>query len=79
MGTWNYRVMVDHRGYENVVAVHEVYYDDDGKVTGWTENPVQAMSTMVDEDSDSLDWVLEKMTEALTRPHLDYETGKELP
>lgn len=76
--SWNYRVMVHQMGFQNIVGIHEVYYDDDDKVTGWTENPVQAMSVMVDENSDNLYWVMEEMAKALTKPHLDYETGKEM-
>lgn len=37
MGSWNYRIIrhPDH------VALHEVHYDKDGRVEGWTEDPVR--------------------------------------
>ena len=39
-GYWNYRVLEkgtdDYKYYE----IHEVYYDADGKIVAWTENPV---------------------------------------
>lgn len=39
-GWWNYRVLEkgtdDYKYYE----IHEVYYDADGKIVAWTENPV---------------------------------------
>lgn len=39
-GWWNYRVIEkgseDYKYYE----IHEVYYDADGKIIAWTENPV---------------------------------------
>lgn len=39
-GYWNYRVLEkgtdDYKYYE----IHEVYYDADGKIIAWTENPV---------------------------------------
>ena len=39
-GWWNYRVIEkgseDYKYYE----VHEVYYDADGKIIAWTENPI---------------------------------------
>ena len=45
MATWNYRVI--HRreqlpgviGAEDIYAIHEVHYDDQGRVTGIAENP----------------------------------------
>lgn len=39
-GYWNYRVLEkgtdDYKYYE----IHEVYYDADGKIIAWTENPI---------------------------------------
>lgn len=35
--TWNYRVMKYKNGE---VGVHEVYYDDDGKVQNWTKQAI---------------------------------------
>ena len=39
-GWWNYRVLEkgtdDYKYYE----IHEVYYDADGKIIAWTENPI---------------------------------------
>lgn len=39
--SWNYRAMksLDVDGSE-ILAVHEVYYDKRGRITGWTENAV---------------------------------------
>ncbi len=37
MSSWNYRI-IRHPDY---VALHEVYYDEDGRVSGWTEDPAQ--------------------------------------
>lgn len=39
MSSWNYRLVKQLVGDETVVALHEVHYDDDGKVTGWTKEP----------------------------------------
>lgn len=35
--TWNYRLLKYPHGS---VAVHEVYYDDDGEIYAYTEDPV---------------------------------------
>lgn len=68
--TWNYRVIkYDHRpdynGDEPWFAIHEVYYDEDGKPTSVTENA----STVSGED---LKWVVERMQEAVSKPVLNW-------
>lgn len=42
MSTWNYRVIAteDAEFGELTYAIHEVYYDDDGHINGWTKSPV---------------------------------------
>ena len=43
--TWNYRIIFhDTHPKEQYYGLHEVYYDADGSVTGWTENPVSFTS-----------------------------------
>lgn len=90
--SWEYRVMrqthkwtvakVEKSKY--VYQIHEVYYhlDENNKIeTSWTVNPIEAYSCPEPEDKDKLEgmrWQLEKMLEALDKPILDYETGKEL-
>jgi hypothetical protein len=63
MTTWNYRVMkfVDEDG-EPYHQVHEVYYDAEGYLNGYTENPVSVFSN---EGIEGLSWVLGKMADAL--------------
>ena len=49
-GYWNYR-LVEHKNswkdldgktqIEKTFEIHEVYYDKDGNIIAWTENPVQ--------------------------------------
>lgn len=72
MTHWNYRVMIhpDVKGDEVYQAIHEVYYDDDGKVTGWTDSPISV-------GGEDVAWVLDRMREALEKPVLDFKTGKE--
>ena len=38
MSHWNHRLVKDVESGR--LAIHEVYYDDDGTPTGYTENPV---------------------------------------
>ena len=80
MSTWNFRVMrhfhpASTDPEENYTyRIHEVYYDEDGKVTTWTQNPSAPFSLNIL----SLDLELKKMSKALTKPVLDYGTGKEI-
>lgn len=58
--SWNYRV-VEHAGE---FAIHEVFYDDTGKVTGWTETPVYPRAESVED----LAQELARYAEALKKP-----------
>ena len=40
MASWNYRVIRSVEGGEPVYKIHEVYYDDNGHIEAWTEEPV---------------------------------------
>ncbi len=42
MSYWNYRVIKEEfpEHNEDSYQIHEVYYDDDGKIEGWTQSPV---------------------------------------
>lgn len=66
MGHWNYRVTYDDDVLPHY-EVREVYYDDDGAVAGWTEQPMAPFGENLDELRDDL----AKMQEALNRPVLD--------
>jgi len=39
--SWNYRIIRHETNDEVWYAVHEVYYDKDGTLNGWTEDPVR--------------------------------------
>lgn len=64
--TWNYRIIVYEGDGENYFQMHEVYYDEDGNPDGYTENPIHIGAKSIEE----LEWVFEKMKEALTKPIL---------
>jgi len=37
MMTWNYRI-IHHNEDESYYGLHEVYYDENGAIDGWTED-----------------------------------------
>jgi hypothetical protein len=65
MAHWNYRV-VDHG---DRLALHEVFYADDGKVTSWT---AEAVTFATDSENGQADLVgsLEKALEGAQKPML---------
>lgn len=67
MGYWNYRVLMRQDPTEGeTYEVHEVYYDEDGEISTWTERP-----TKVGEGSaECLKKTLEHMINALDKPVL---------
>jgi hypothetical protein len=42
--TWNHRVLVFEEHGEKSYCVHEVHYDDDGSIPGWTANAIAVCS-----------------------------------
>jgi len=74
--SWNYRVMRQIHAEESVDTIQEVYYDKDNIVTGWTQTGATVFR-FVDEDG-SLQDMLDRFAEALTKPILDFETGLEI-
>ncbi len=66
--TWNYRV-IEHDTPESDIGsfgIHEVYYDEQGRVSTWTERAVAVTAESVA----ALQEELEIMAEALNRPVL---------
>lgn len=68
--TWNYRLMQRIEGAgtnfeETVIYIVEVYYDDDGKLIGWTNE-----KTVYGEDIAEIRQTLEWMALALDKPIL---------
>lgn len=41
--SWNYRIVKTREGpagqEQDIYTIREVYYDEDGEIKGWTENP----------------------------------------
>lgn len=71
--TWNYRVMrhTTDDGDETWDAIHEVYYDENRKVTYWTEHPATIIS-----EPDQINDMLDMVMMAVAKPILCFETGK---
>lgn len=41
MSSWNYRILADiDKNNERYFQVHEVWYNNDGKPDGYSENPI---------------------------------------
>lgn len=73
---WDYRIMRRVENGEPVFGIHEVFYDDDGRVERWTESPVAPDG----EGAASLDELrrdFEAQRRAFDLPPLDFETGAE--
>jgi hypothetical protein len=73
--TWNYRVCKETYpegllNEEDYYSIREVYYDDDGKITGVTENAVGVSGYTIDE----IKFSLEKMQLALNKDVVDIDT-----
>lgn len=69
---WNHRLIKrkDPNGEEpDYYSIHEVYYNDDGNITGCTMNGVAASGESADEVKKSLN----RMIECLDKPILDYD------
>ena len=62
---WNHRI-IEHNEVEFYEAIHEVYYEDDGTIDGWSANPVEVTKYDMESWSD----VMGKLQEALKKPVL---------
>lgn len=67
--TWNHRVMRRTTKYGTYYGVHEVYYDSEGKVDGYTIHPVSVAGESVEEIKEYLQMILN----CLDKDILDYE------
>lgn len=72
--TWNYRVMKrKNSGGEFEFGIYEVYYDENGKVKGWTEDSM----TPVCSSSDDLKYEMQVMMGAFEQEALEYKEERE--
>lgn len=84
MGTWNYRVIefvtpsIEGAPEARWRAIHEVYYDENGRPSGYTESPA-VIGWDTDEGDSAPFSILERMSVALTKPVLiesDFHSGQ---
>ena len=68
--TWDHRVIKDEYGQ---FVIHEVYYDIDGNIDGWTANPTKPCG---DESLDDLKEDIKIYVKALEKPVLIEVEGK---
>lgn len=66
IGTWNHRIIRHQTPHEIYLSIHEVHYDADGKLRGWTLEPVTVQGETRRELRDSL----ERMIQATRKPAL---------
>ncbi len=67
---WNYRVLAKKQSDDSIfLDIYEVYYDEDGNPEYCTENPI----TVGGDDLEDIQWQLDKMRDALSKPVLNYD------
>ena len=69
--TWNHRVVKKSTdtgdGLDEIYEIHEIYYDDDGEILCYSENPTVPMGL----DLSDLEGDLKLRLEALDKPVLE--------
>ena len=80
---WNYRIIL-HKGvkicwdknknFPDTLAIHEVYYDEKGEPTSWTENPIDISGQ---ENIPDIEHLLDTIREALNKPILEIDKKTE--
>ena len=45
--TWNHRVLLIEEHGEKSYCIHEVHYDEDGSVMGWTQNAIAVFRPII--------------------------------
>ena len=76
--TWNYRI-IKHDTAESVYfAVHEVYYDKQGNITNWTQNPIDITGDSAKEIARTLQMILTDTKQpVLKESELEKKIGRE--
>ncbi len=91
MSTWNYRIMkhkvdlstlsdslrklLENQDDNYWYGIHEVYYDENGKVDGWTDCEIQPFG----ETPEELKQCFELMSLSFNKEILDYEESDSIP
>ena len=64
--TWNYRIIKHDSEKHSYFAIHEVFYNNNGKITSFTENPID----IVGETKIDIKRILKQMTLDTATPTL---------
>jgi len=64
--TWNHRVLMTEEDGEKSYCIHEVHYDETGRILGWTKNPIAVCSDTLE----GLSWQLIRMHACISKPVL---------
>lgn len=68
--TWNYRIMKKKNSEGSFdFGIYEVYYDENGKVSSWTQESM----TPVCSSSDDLEYEIKVMMEAFKKETLEFK------
>lgn len=67
--SWNYRIIRRKKGNAVCLEIHEVYYNLDGSIKGWTENSIIPSGETIEE----LKQDFSKQLLAFESPILDHE------
>jgi len=71
---WNYRIIKTTQEGKVTYKIHEVYYDDNGKIKGWTTEPVLPCGENVDELREDIFYFLQALRQPIFE--LKEEDGK---
>lgn len=58
MSHWNHRVIKKVTEIGTFYGIHEVFYNDDGSIYSYTENPVDVFGENIAELQQTLEWML---------------------
>lgn len=72
---WNYRVMRRKESFSDDIffGIYEVYYTNNVPIS-WTQNQASPCADSLTELNEAVEW----LALALTKPVLDWHTGKEI-
>lgn len=72
--SWNYRIMMHKKADKDYFGLHEVYYDENGNVMGWAENPETGLWDTPEELTSAHDLMLKDCLKNLkTKEYLEHK------
>ena len=70
--SWNNRIFKHEKDGEEYFGIHETYYDKDGNIEGWTENPISGLYDSVEDLIESHNMIT-KDIKKYSKDILDYK------